>query len=128
MSQIRNVAKTDSRSMFHVPASPSTRKHSTAGSAAPPSSTQQFGVSLSTLEERGNGELPLVIRACTEYLEKEGLEVMGIFRRAPNNVKVRAIKKRFDLGECGVAAEFGSTMEPLNKGHLEITVLVYCPL
>ena len=95
MSQIRSVAKTDSRSMFHVPpASPISTTDSTSSN-----STRQFGVPLSTLEERGCGEVPLVIRKCAEYLEKEGLEVMGIFRRAPNNVKVQAIKKRFDLGE-----------------------------
>jgi Rho GTPase-activating protein 1 len=64
--------------------------------------TQQFGVSLAQLKEwNGGGDeefIPRVIKSCVEYLEKEGLTVLGIFRRAPNNVKVRALKKQFDQG------------------------------
>ena len=97
MSQIHNVVKTDSRSMFHVPVATSLKPTGNASA----NSTNQFGVSLQTLLERDCGELPLVIRKCTEYLEQEGLEVVGIFRRAPNNVKVRAIKKQLDQGRCG---------------------------
>lgn len=98
MSQIRNVAKTDSRSQFHVPAAATTANTRSTTDSSSPDSTRQFGVSLHDLQMRERGELPLVIRKCTEYLEREGLEVVGIFRRAPNNVKVRTIKRKFDLG------------------------------
>ena len=83
--------------MFHVSV-PATGATKAANSTA---STQQFGVSLQALLERDKGDLPLVIRKCTEYLEKEGLEVTGIFRRAPNNVKVRGIKQQLNEGGCG---------------------------
>ena len=43
-----------------------------------------------------------MVQRAVEYLEKEGLTVMGIFRRAPNNVKVKAIKRRFDQGDWWV--------------------------
>lgn len=46
----------------------------------------------------GEEFVPAVLRSCVEYLEGEGLEVMGIFRRAPNNVKCRMIKRQFDFG------------------------------
>lgn len=98
MSQIRDVVKTDSRSLFHVPAA-SSGNSSTEDSLS--DSTQQFGVSLNKLRER-SGEVdffPVVIRKCVGYLEKEGLEVMGIFRRAPNNTKCRLIKRQFDSGK-----------------------------
>lgn len=100
MSQIRNVTHTESRSMFHVSATSPAYPPADSGSA--PDSTRQFGVHLSKLKERsgeGEGFLPLVIKSCVEFLEKEGVTVVGIFRRAPNNVKVRVVKRQFDLGK-----------------------------
>lgn len=86
--------------MFHVsiPSSMNTT------SSTPEPSTRQFGVHLSKLRDRsiGGGEghfLPLVVKNCVEFLETEGLPIVGIFRRAPNNVKVRLVKKRLDQGE-----------------------------
>ena len=90
------MTRTDSRSMFHF--LPASSAYSSTDNATP-ESTQQFGVSLRSLEEREKEKVPMVVRKCVEYLEKEGLEVTGIFHRAPNNVKVRAIKRQFDLGE-----------------------------
>ncbi len=99
MSAIRNVARTDSRSMFHVPKTAA--QSFSATDSTVPDSTRQFGVPLQDLIKRygGSEALPPVIRKCTEFLEKDGLEVMGIFRRAPNNTKVHAIKRRFDMGK-----------------------------
>lgn len=100
MSQIRNVTHTESRSLFHVPATSPTPPPMDSGAG---DTTRQFGVHLSQLKDHGGGGagqffLPLVVKSCVEYLEKEGLTVMGIFRRAPNNVKVRVVKRQFDLG------------------------------
>ena len=100
MSSIRNVARTDSRSMFHIP-NTAAYSYSTTDNTIP-DSTRQFGVSLNKLKkDKSEDSLPLVIKKCTEYIENNGLEVTGIFRRAPNNAKIHAIKRRFDLGAVG---------------------------
>ncbi len=51
---------------------------------------------------RDGVKIPRVVQKCTEYLELNGLEVMGIFRRAPNNVKVHTLKRLVDQGENGL--------------------------
>ena len=68
--------------------------------------TQQFGVPLSDLIKRDDVKIPRVVQTCVEYLEANGLDVMGIFRRAPNNVKMHSLKRSIDQGElvvwCGI--------------------------
>lgn len=96
MSSIRPVVQSESRSTFHLTNSISQQYKSTNHTV--PSATRQFGVSLQTMADRDGVGLPLVIRSCTEHLESSGLDVMGIFRRAPNNVALHAVKRRFDLG------------------------------
>ena len=96
MSSIRTVVHSESRSTFHLTNNSSQQRKATNN--PPPDATRQFGISLKTMEERNGVGLPLVITKCTEHLEKTGLDVVGIFRRAPNNAYLHAVKRRFDLG------------------------------
>ena len=98
MSSVRSVTQTDSRSQFHVPNSAAYTYSLTDSTIS--NTTRQFRVPLDTLRERSGDEksIPVVIRKAVEYLEADGLEVVGIFRRAPNNTKVHAIKRSFDEG------------------------------
>ena len=65
--------------------------------------TKQFGVPLERLRERNGGDpVPPVLRQCVEFIERSGMEVEGVFRRAPNTNTMHQIKKKFDLGERGV--------------------------
>ena len=98
---VRAVTHTESRSVFHVPATP------TAANEFDPYedyevivSTKQFGVPLERLRERNGGDpIPPVLRQCVDFVEKVGMNVEGIFRRAPNTVTMHQIKKKFDQGE-----------------------------
>ena len=70
-STVRDVTHTESRSVFHVPVSPSAARSTFDPSIL--SGMKQFGVPLETLRERNQGEpIPLVLRACAEYLEQHG--------------------------------------------------------
>ena len=63
-------------------------------------STKQFGVPLERLKERNGGDpIPAVLKQCVEFVEGMGMNVEGIFRRAPNTVTMHQIKKKFDQGE-----------------------------
>lgn len=61
--------------------------------------TQQFGVSLSWLRERNNGEcIPPVVSVSVEFLRESALEVEGIFRRSANMKDVKDFCRMFDAG------------------------------
>ena len=57
-----------------------------------------------SLQERNGGDpIPLVVRSCVEYLEQEGLEVEGIFRRTTGQGSVRRTKSLLNEGEFSVS-------------------------
>lgn len=93
---VRRVVQTDSRSVFHTPL-PSGGE----------TDTRQFGISLERLMARTGDPIPVVLRVCIGFLEENGMDVLGIFRRTPSNVMVNTIKKRFDSGEKVDFAEYG---------------------
>lgn len=96
---VRDVTHTDSRSVFHVPTSP-TQFGGLDEEFEVIVSTKQFGVPLERLKERNGGDpIPFVLRCCVEFVEQTGMEVEGVFRRAPNTVTMHQIKKKFDLGK-----------------------------
>lgn len=52
-----------------------------------------------SLQERNGGDpIPMVVRACIQYLEETGLDVEGIFRRTTVQTLVRQAKARFNEG------------------------------
>lgn len=58
---------------------------------------------LNSLQERNGGDpIPLVVRSCVEYLEQEGLEVEGIFRRTTGQGAVKQTKIKLNEGESNV--------------------------
>ena len=96
---MRDVTHTESRSTFHVPATPTTLDGAYDDYEVIVS-TKQFGVPLERLKERNGGDpIPPVLRQCVEFVESVGMNVEGIFRRAPNTVTMHQIKKKFDHGK-----------------------------
>ena len=54
---------------------------------------------LCSLQERNGGDpIPMVVRSCIEYLEKEGLNVEGIFRRTTAQSMVKRAKVQLNEG------------------------------
>lgn len=54
---------------------------------------------LCSLQECNGGDpIPMVIRTCTEYLEKVGLSVEGIFRRTTGQSMVKRAKAQLNEG------------------------------
>ena len=51
------------------------------------------------LKERSGEEIPHVMRVCVEYLEANGLETVGIFRRTPSNYTIQQIKAQLNQGQ-----------------------------
>ncbi|XP_064396567.1 rho GTPase-activating protein 8-like isoform X2 [Halichondria panicea] len=98
---IRDVTKLESRSVFHVPVS-------AVNSPPPPLDTQQFGVPLDDLRVRYNGDpVPPVLKMCVHAIEEKGMDVMGIFRRAPNNSTLHKVKDMFNRGDKVDLSELG---------------------
>ncbi|XP_048578546.1 rho GTPase-activating protein 8-like [Nematostella vectensis] len=61
--------------------------------------TQQFGVALSWLRETNNGEvIPRAIRTSVEFIQENGLDVEGIFRRSANSQMVKQVTVMFNQG------------------------------
>lgn len=62
---------------------------------------QQFGVPLLILRERGaNAEgIPLVMFQTIGFLQENGLQTEGIFRRSANVFQVKEIKQKYNSGE-----------------------------
>jgi len=64
-----------------------------------------------SLQERNGGDpIPMVVRTCVEYLEQEGLEVEGIFRRTTGQGAVKQAK--IDLNE--------------GKSRLKVVQILFC--
>ena len=92
------VTHSESRSVFHVPSTPTSATFDEDFEVIV--STKQFGVPLERLRERNDGDpIPPVLRQCIDFLQRMGLEVEGVFRRAPNTITMHQIKKQFDQGE-----------------------------
>ena len=99
---VRDVTHSESRSVFHVPTTP-TGYNNAYEDFEVIVATKQFGVPLERLRERNGGDpVPPVLRQCVEFIERCGMEVEGVFRRAPNTNTMHQIKKKFDLGERGL--------------------------
>ena len=93
---------TQSRSVFHVSSSADLPSHALSNP------NKQYGVPLADLVKRDGVEIPRVVEKCVCFLEQNGLEVEGIFRRTPNNVRLHATKKQVDMGEfCGCGKGVG---------------------
>ena len=98
---VRDVTHSESRSVFHVPSTPTSVTSATFDEDFEVIvSTKQFGVPLERLRERNRGDpIPHVLRQCMDFIEKMGMEVEGVFRRAPNTITMHQIEKQFDQGE-----------------------------
>ncbi|XP_065909987.1 rho GTPase-activating protein 1-like [Dysidea avara] len=97
----QEVKDYDAQLKYKIPqhSEPSSRFYSALDESAT-NTTQQFGVPLSVLQERNGGDpIPLVVRSCVEYLEQEGLEVEGIFRRTTGQGSVRRTKSLLNEGQ-----------------------------
>uniref|UniRef100_A0A8B9H2U8 Rho GTPase activating protein 1 n=1 Tax=Astyanax mexicanus TaxID=7994 RepID=A0A8B9H2U8_ASTMX len=68
---------------------------------SPPLPFQQFGVPLSVLRDRGADAdgIPLVIRDTISFLQEQGLQTEGIFRRSANVSLVKNIQLKYNSGE-----------------------------
>ncbi|XP_048040881.1 rho GTPase-activating protein 1 isoform X1 [Megalobrama amblycephala] len=68
---------------------------------SPPLPFQQFGVPLSELRHRAADSegIPLVMRDTVGYLQENGLQTEGIFRRSANVSLVKDIKQKYNSGE-----------------------------
>ncbi|CAI8000737.1 Rho GTPase-activating protein 1 [Geodia barretti] len=97
---VRHLATSDSRSVFHTPLPLSGEEEkggeASAGHAAR-ASRRQFGVRLENLQLDDNN-IPKVLSTCVEYLEKKGMEVVGIFRRSPATATIQTWKEQFNKG------------------------------
>lgn len=64
--------------------------------------TQQFGVSLSWMREKSDGEcIPPVVSTSVKFLRESALEVEGIFRRSANMKDVKEFCRMFNEG-CAI--------------------------
>lgn len=54
------------------------------------------------LKEKSGEEIPHVMRLCVEYLEANGLDTVGIFRRAPSNYTMQQIKLSLNTGAASL--------------------------
>ncbi|KAI9140696.1 divergent CRAL/TRIO domain-containing protein [Paraphysoderma sedebokerense] len=60
----------------------------------------QYGVPLDQLMgPKGEKGIPSAIRICVEFLEKEGIEVEGIFRRSPSSAELKVVKADLNNGQ-----------------------------
>uniref|UniRef100_A0AAR2KI48 Rho-GAP domain-containing protein n=1 Tax=Pygocentrus nattereri TaxID=42514 RepID=A0AAR2KI48_PYGNA len=68
---------------------------------SPPLPFQQFGVPLSVLRDRGADSegIPLVMRDTISFLQEQGLQTEGIFRRSANVSLVKNIQHKYNSGE-----------------------------
>lgn len=109
---MRAVTQSESRSVFHVPSTPTTKSNfdSIDEDFEIIVSTKQFGVPLERLRERNGGDpIPQVLRQCVEFVQRTGMEVEGVFRRAPNTITMHQIKKKFDQGTYMVSDYLSAT-------------------
>jgi Rho GTPase-activating protein 1 len=69
---------------------------------------RQFGAPLAMIHKTFGGEdtIPPVVRECVRYLEKTGLEVVGIFRRSAGLTQVLEIKKSVNRGNPLCLADY----------------------
>ena len=96
---MRDVTHSESRSVFHVPTAPTAEYNNAYDDFEVIVSTKQFGVPLERLRERHDGDaIPPVLRQCVEFVQSKGMEIEGVFRRAPNTVTMHQMKKKFDQG------------------------------
>jgi len=58
-----------------------------------------FSLCYSLQERNGGDPIPVVVRSCVEYLEQEGLEVEGIFRRTTGQGSVKLAKSQLNEGK-----------------------------
>ena len=95
------VTHSESRSVFHVPSTPTSATSANFDEDFEVIvSTKQFGVPLERLRERNDGNpIPPVLRQCVDFVQRMGLEVEGVFRRAPNTITMHQIKNQFDHGK-----------------------------
>jgi len=56
-------------------------------------------INFSVVAKSHDGVLPLVVKTCVEYLEVNGIEVEGLFRRSPAVTALKDIQTRFDEGD-----------------------------
>ncbi|XP_006813091.1 rho GTPase-activating protein 8-like [Saccoglossus kowalevskii] len=69
------------------------------GQKSEPLPTQQFGVSLEFLKVHNEGKvLPKVMVETITYLEENGLDTEGIFRRCPSAAVVKEVQRKYNHG------------------------------
>ena len=117
---VRDVTHSESRSVFHVPSTPTTTTPDPYYEDFEVIvSTKQFGVPLERLRERNGGDpIPQVLRQCVEFVQRMGMEVEGVFRRAPNTITMHQIKKQFDQGTY---IHGGTSLLWTPSGQLEVS-------
>ncbi|KAI6657970.1 Rho GTPase-activating protein 1-like [Oopsacas minuta] len=60
---------------------------------------RQFGIHLDVLVNRHKQPIPYIIEDCVRYIESEGLQTVGIFRRGPGQAIIQQVKAKANLGE-----------------------------
>ncbi|KAI3640615.1 hypothetical protein MIR68_001493 [Amoeboaphelidium protococcarum] len=59
-----------------------------------------FGANLNTI--MGDGDIPLPIREAVQYIQKNGLDTEGVFRRSPNSAHLKKVKASYEGGQSGI--------------------------